>query len=105
MPEARSRRVWIRFSEPEHAALVTRAREAGLSVSALPRDHLGKVRIRHREDERQRVIALNCINGNLNMLARWCNVHKGGADAVQIMGYLCAIEREITRLIDAQERQ
>jgi hypothetical protein len=105
MPETRSRRVWIRFSEAEHAALVARARAAGLRPSALLRDHLGKVRIRHREDERQRLTALNRINANLNMLARWCNTHKGGADAVQIMAYLVALERVISRLADAQERR
>jgi hypothetical protein len=102
---ARSNRVWVRFSEAEHAALVAKARAADVSVSALVRDHLGKVRIRHRADERQRVMALNRINANLNMLARWCNTHKGGADAVQIMAYLAALEREITRLIDTQERR
>jgi hypothetical protein len=105
MPEARHRRVWIRFSEEEHAALAAKAQAAGMKPSALLRDHLGKVRIRHREDERQRVIALNRINGNLNMLARWCNVHKGGADAVQIMGYLRAVEGEITRLLETLERR
>jgi mobilization protein NikA len=104
MPAARRRRVWIRFSEEEHASLAATAKAAGLNPSALLRDHLGKVRIRHREDERQRVIALNRINANLNMLARWCNTHKGGADVVQIMAYLVAVEREIVQLREAQER-
>jgi hypothetical protein len=101
----RSRRVWIRFSEPEHAALKAKASAAGISVSELLRDHVGKVRIRHREDQRQRTVVLNRINANLNMLARWCNVHKGGADAVQIMAYLRAVEREIIRLSETIEQR
>ena len=104
MPEARHRRVWIRFSAEEHAALAVKARTAGMTPSALIRDHLGKVRVRHREDERQRTIALNRINGNLNMLARWCNVHKVGADAVLVAAHLRAVEGEITRLIATHER-
>jgi hypothetical protein len=104
MPEARHRRVWIRFSDEEHAALVAKAKALGMKPSALIRDHLGRVRIRHREDERQRVIALNRINGNVNMLARWCNIHKVGADAMIVTAHLAAIEREVTRLIDTIER-
>ena len=101
----RSRRVWIRFSEPEQAELKAKAAAAGISVSELLRDHVTKVRIRHREDERQRIIALNRINANLNMLTRWCNFHRGGADAVQIMAYLNAVEREIMRLTETLERR
>jgi hypothetical protein len=50
-------------------------------------------------------VVLNRINANLNMLARWCNVHKGGADAVQIMAYLRAVEREIIRLSETIEQR
>ena len=88
MPAARSRRVRVRFSEPEHAALVAKAREAGLFVSALLRDHLGKVRIRHRTDEQRRIALLNRINANLNTLTRFCNLHKCGADATGISNHL-----------------
>ena len=104
MPEARRRRVWVRFSEEEYADLVEKGAAVG-GMSKLLRDHLGKVRIRHREDERQRIIALNRINSNINQLTRWCNTHKGGADAVQIMAYLRAVEREITRLTETMERR
>ena len=101
----RSRRIWIRFSEPEYATLKANAEAARISVSALLRDHVGKIRIRHREDERQRIIALNRINSNINQLTRWCNLHKGGADAVQIMAYLNAVEREIMRLTETLDRR
>jgi hypothetical protein len=104
MSIARSRRVWVRFSEEEYADLVQKGAAVG-GMSKLLRDHLGKVRIRHREDERQRIIALNRINANLNMLTRWCNVHKMGADAVIVAAHITALEREITRLIETQERR
>ena len=84
--------------------LAAKASEAGLTVSALLRDHFGKVRIRDRETERRRVALLNRINANLNMIARWVNTQKGAADAVSVMAHIVALEAEITRLLEAQER-
>lgn len=69
-----------------------------MSMSEVVRDHLGKVKIRNRKDERDRVVMLNRINANLNMIARWVNTHKGAADAVQVVTHLMAIEREIKEL-------
>jgi hypothetical protein len=42
---------------------------------------LGKIQVRHRDDERQRLAILNGLNANLNMIARWVNVHQSKADA------------------------
>jgi hypothetical protein len=50
---------------------------------------LGKVQVRHRDDERQRLILLNRLNANLNMIARWANIHKSEAEAVQVHGLPC----------------
>jgi hypothetical protein len=86
----------VRFSEDEWEQLGRLAEEAGLSRSALVRDHLGKVRVRNRDDERQRVAMLNRINANLNMIARWCNTHKGAADTVEVVTHLAAIQRAIS---------
>lgn len=69
-----------------------------MTMSEVVRDHLGKVTIRNRKDERDRVAMLNRINANLNMIARWVNTHKGAADAVQVVTHLMVIEREIKEL-------
>jgi hypothetical protein len=93
----------VRVSEEEYAALVEKGAAVG-GMSKLLRDHLGQTRIRHREDERQRLALLNRINANLNMIARWVNTHKGAADAAQVMVYLADVRREVGRLLSALDR-
>jgi hypothetical protein len=102
--QARARRIEMRLSAEEYAALEAKAQDAGLSMSALLRDHVGKVRIRDRETERRRIGLLNRINANLNMIAKWVNTHKGAADTVSVMAHIVALEAEITRLLEAQDR-
>ncbi|HDT6080048.1 TPA: hypothetical protein QHC28_004776, partial [Aeromonas veronii bv. veronii] len=65
----------VRFSDAEWEALQTLSESAGMSMSELVRDHLNKVNIRNRQDEKERVVMLNRINANLNMIARWVNTH------------------------------
>jgi hypothetical protein len=62
----RSRMIRVRVSEEEYADLAQKGAAVG-GMSQLLRDHLGKIWVRYREDERQRIIALNRINANLNM--------------------------------------
>lgn len=88
----------VRFSDDEYAELKFLADEAGISMSQLVRDHLGKVRVRNREDEKERVAMLNRINANLNMIARWVNTHKDSADALEVVSHLMVIERYISEL-------
>lgn len=68
-------------------------------MSALVRDHIGKVQIRHREDERKRLAMLNRINANLNMIARWCNTHKGAMEAVDVVSALMSIDEAISKAV------
>ena len=100
---ARGRMIRVRVSEEEYAALAEKAAAVG-DMSKLIRDHVGKVQIRHREDERKRLAMLNRINANLNMISRWVNTHKGAADAVQVMVYLADVQREMGRVLAAMER-
>jgi hypothetical protein len=100
----RARRVEMRLSGEEYAALEAKAQAAGMTITAVLRDHFGQVRIRDRETERRRVALLNRLNANLNMIAKWVNTHKGAADAVSVMAHIVALEAEITRLLEAQER-
>lgn len=96
--ERRENMLRVRFSDEEFEALKLRAEEAGCSMSELVRDHLGKVSVRNRSDERERKIALNRINANLNMIARWVNTYKAGASSVEVVAHLIAIERHIREL-------
>ena len=99
----RGRRVWVRFSEDEYQALKARADEAGMTASALIRDHLGKVRVRNRADEGRRNELLNGINANLNMLARWANTYKTTLEAMPIRRRLILVEGQIARLIERMD--
>jgi hypothetical protein len=101
----RTRWAKFRVTDEEHAGLAAKAKAADIPMSVLLRDHFGRVRIRHRQDERKRLALLNRINANINMIARWVNTHKGRADATIIQAHLVAIEREITRLLAALERR
>jgi hypothetical protein len=93
----------VRVSEEEYAALVEKGAAVG-GMSQLLRDHLGRVAIRHREDERKRLAMLNRINANLNMISRWVNTHKSEADAVQVLVYLADVRREMGRLLAVMDR-
>ncbi len=67
-------------------------------MSEVVRDHLGKVRVRNRRDEKARVAMLNRINANLNMIARWANTHKKAGEAIEVITHLAVIERQIAEL-------
>jgi hypothetical protein len=99
----RGRRIEIRVSDEEYTALSEKGAAAG-GMSKLLRDHLGQIWIRHRDDERQRLVMLNRINANLNMISRWVNTHKSAADAVQVMVYLADVQREIGRVLAAMDQ-
>jgi predicted amino acid dehydrogenase len=100
---ARNRILQIRLDDAEYNLLAKKGAAVG-GMSKLLRDHLGKIQVRHRDDERQRIAMLNRLNANLNMIARWCNVHQSQADAVQIMVCLADVRREIARLLVSMER-
>jgi len=96
----RNRMLRVRFSDDEWEKLKELAASAGMSRSELVRDHLGRIRVRNRQDERKRIAMLNRINANLNMIARWVNTHRSAAEGVQVVARLIAIERAIRELAE-----
>lgn len=88
----------VRLSDEEHAQLQQLATDAGMTMSELVRDHIGRIRVRNRQDERERVAMLNRINANLNMIARWVNTWRSGASAVEVVSHLMTIERAVLDL-------
>ena len=88
----------VRFLDAEWEALQELSESAGMTMSEVVRDHLGKVRVRNRKDEKERTAMLNRINSNLNMIARWVNTHRGAAESVEVVSHLLAIERSIKEL-------
>jgi len=94
----KQRMLQVRIDEDDYDRLQQLAEETGISMSSLVRDHIGKIRVRNRSDERDRVAMLNRINANLNMIARWVNTHKSAAVSVEVLTHLMAIEREVEAL-------
>ena len=104
------RAVWvkIRASDAERAAWHAKARAVGLSLSDLVRRSLGRVRtwtVAHTELERERTRELARIGSNLNQIARWANIHKEAADALEVVAHLAAIERALETLTVDGERE
>jgi len=100
--ERRETLLRIRVNDAEYERLKALAKEANLTPSALVRDHIGKLRVRNRSDEQQRIAMLNRINANLNMIARWCNTHKGAADTIEVVSHLQAIQAAVEQVADHQ---
>jgi len=96
--EKRENMLRVRFSDAEFEVLRQLADSAGCSMSAMVRDHLGKVRIRNKEADRERTAMLNRLNANLNMIARWVNTHKSSVSAVEVVSHLMVIERHIREM-------
>ena len=97
------RKVWvkIRASEAERAEWHAKARAVGLSLSDLVRRSVGRVRtwtVAHTELERERTRELARIGSNLNQIARWANIHKENAEALEVAAHLVAIERALDTL-------
>ncbi|HAF4830707.1 TPA: MobC family plasmid mobilization relaxosome protein [Salmonella enterica] len=88
----------VRISDDDYEVLRTLAETANISMSSLVRDHIGRISVRNRNDERERIVMLNRINANLNMIARWVNTHKSAASAVEVVSHLIAIERHVQEM-------
>ena len=91
----RERVVKLRVTEAEYARMSEVANEAGLSLSALLRASVDRVKVANRDDAKKKIKELNLLNANMNMIAKWANIHKGAGDAVQVISSLIAIEREV----------
>ena len=101
MSEGREVWVKVRASKAERAEWHAKARSAGLSLSDLVRQSIGRVRtwtVAHAELERERTRELARLGSNLNQIARWANTHKENAEAVEVIAHLVAIERELGTL-------
>lgn len=88
----------LRMTEVEWAKLQEVSKATGQTASSVMRASAGKVRVRNRGDEHARNVALNRINANLNMIARWVNTYHGGVEAVEVVARLIAIERAVKGL-------
>ena len=59
--------------------------------------------VAHAELERKRTRELARIGSNLNQIARWANIHKENAEALEVVAHLVAIERTLDTLTERGE--
>ena len=85
------RAVWVkvRASEAERAEWHAKARSAGRTRTWT---------VAHAEVERERTQQVARVGNNLNQIARWANTHKEAVEAVEVIGHLIAIRREMAAL-------
>ena len=92
---SRDKWIKIRVSEKEKILFEAKAAEMGMSLADLVRTRLLAYRLRRTPEERERLLQLARIGNNINQIARWANIYKGGLDTVQVVGRLEALLREL----------
>ncbi len=93
--------VSARVSADELADWRAKAAAAGVPLSALVRQAMGRTRTwtaPAAEVERERTKQIVRIGNNLNQIARWANTHKAAIEAVEVIAHLIAIERALRAL-------
>jgi hypothetical protein len=88
----------VRLTADEFADIQARAKVDGTTVSDLVRRRLLNYRHRRNESDRQILLHLARIGGNINQLARWANTYKGQFETIEIIVRLGALQAEIKTL-------
>ena len=93
--------VAVRLTPDESADWRAKAKAAGVPLSALIRRAMARTRTwtaPAAEVERERTRQVARIGNNLNQVARWANIHKTAAEAVEVIAHLIAVERALAAL-------
>lgn len=110
--EKREKWVHVKASADERAAWKAAAAAEKLTVSDLIRRRMGaplegrapkKTRAARRADP-QLIQSVGRVGSNLNQIAKWCNTHATGADAVQVLAALVAIDQSLSPLVFSSYR-
>ena len=101
MADRRTGQLHLRVSPAEVAAWRAKAEAAGVPLSDLLRQAMARTRTwtaPAADAERERTRQVARIGNNLNQLARWANRHASAVEAVEVIAYLVAFERELRKL-------
>lgn len=96
-PRKDTRTAWIklRVTPAEKADITGKAEARGQTVTDFIRQRALDYRLRQTPLEKERVRQLARIGANLNQLARWVNIHKSRAEAIDVLTALVSLEREL----------
>ena len=91
----RNHELKVRLNDDERAELEHRAALAGMKPAVYLRERITRGVVPNVDAIRERSGLLNRWNANLNMIARWCNIHKAGASAIEVQAELVHLSRLI----------
>ena len=96
-PEHNTRSAWIklRVTPAEKEAIAAKAAAQGQTVTDFIRQRALDYRLRQTPLEKERVRQLARIGANLNQLARWANIHKSRAEALDVLTALVSLENVV----------
>lgn len=96
-PERDTRNAWIklRVTPAEKEAIAAKAATQGQTLTDFIRQRALDYRLRQTPLEKERVRQIARIGANLNQLARWANLHKTRAEALDVLIALVSLENAI----------
>ena len=96
-PERDNRSAWIklRVTSAEKEAIAAKASAQGQTVTDFIRQRALDYRLRQTPLEKEHVRQLARIGANLNQLARWANIHKSSAEALDVLTALVSLENAV----------
>lgn len=93
--DTRTALVKLRVTPAEKEAITAKASAQGQTVTDFIRQRALDYRLRQTPLEKEHIRQLARIGANLNQLARWANIHKRRAEAIDVLAALVSLEREL----------
>jgi hypothetical protein len=93
--EKRSAWIKMRVTPDEKKLIESKASAQGQTVTDFLRQRALDYRLRQSPLEKERIRQLARIGANMNQIARWANMYKKRAEAVEVITRLIVLEREL----------
>ena len=93
--EKRSAWIKMRVTPDEKKLIESKASAQGQTVTDFLRQRALDYRLRQSPLEKERIRQLARIGANMNQIARWANIYKKHAEAVEVITRLIILEREL----------
>ena len=92
-----TRTAWIklRVTPAEKEVITAKAEIQGQTVTDFIRQRALDYRLRQTPLEKEHIRQLARIGANLNQLARWANIHKSRAEAIDVLVALVSLEQDL----------
>lgn len=101
MTDKHDTNITIRVSKSEKQAWQEKAALSGLTLSNLLRQAMDKTRTWTVSDNslfKEQIRQIARIGNNLNQIAKWANIYKSTAEAIEIIQALRLLEQSLTQL-------